>query len=191
MRRWRMPTPGHIAFRADGAQMAILQKDPRNSTCRIVQQKGPGPARGRQRTWPCTDGAGSPRSIMSGPASPAGSWSRGRPPPGRSCCRNLRLGSFGVLTAPRWQHRVRSENLPLGRCHRHPQGRPSKDIPMPVCPSPSTPPARCWPATDGKASSALGRGPGPARAELDRRSLLFSCGIQPGRTHRRFGRGAD
>ena len=36
MRRWRMPTPGHIAFRADGAQMAILQKDPRNSTCRIV-----------------------------------------------------------------------------------------------------------------------------------------------------------
>ncbi len=37
MRRWRMPTPGHIAFRPDGAQMAILQKDPRNSTCRIVE----------------------------------------------------------------------------------------------------------------------------------------------------------
>ena len=35
--RWRMPNSGHLAFRPDGAQIAVLHNEPGNSTCRILE----------------------------------------------------------------------------------------------------------------------------------------------------------
>jgi eukaryotic-like serine/threonine-protein kinase len=37
--RLRLPKPGHLAFSSDGAQIAVLQDDPQNSACRIVDAK--------------------------------------------------------------------------------------------------------------------------------------------------------
>ncbi|MFI5455450.1 MAG: protein kinase [Isosphaerales bacterium] len=37
--RWRMPNSGYLAFRPDGARIAIMHNEPRNSTCRIVESE--------------------------------------------------------------------------------------------------------------------------------------------------------
>ena len=35
--RWRMPYSGHVAFRPDGTQLAVLHYEPSGSTCKIVE----------------------------------------------------------------------------------------------------------------------------------------------------------
>ncbi|MGD0039111.1 MAG: protein kinase [Isosphaeraceae bacterium] len=36
-RRWSLPTVGDLAFRSDGAQIAVTTKDPKNASCRILE----------------------------------------------------------------------------------------------------------------------------------------------------------
>ena len=121
-----------LAFRPDGAQIAVTYNEPRNPTCRILESE-------------------TGRLVRSIPLPSHGSRSRGAP------------------TAPRWRRRATIEDLPLGRRHRHPQGGPRRLDQQRS--DRGLPPLRHARGQQrlGNATAALGRGPGPARAELDRR----------------------
>ena len=130
-RRWRVPEPADLAFRADGAQIAVSCNEQKNATCRILEVDT-----GRVvRSIPLPTGGGV-------------AWS----PDGTTLatpCDDL-------------------ENLPLGRRLRHPEGDPRR--PYQWRHRCGFPPRRHTAGQQrlGREAAALGPGPGPALAELDR-----------------------
>ncbi len=156
------PGPGlgtQLAFSPDGRRLLLIRQRRRSSstTWRPAGSSGPGP--GRRVTWP---------SVPTGPRSRSSTPTRSR-----QTCRILeaesgRLVRTFTLRSARGVGRLEPgrpdagdaradhQDRPLGRRDRHPAGDPRGPSPTAACARPSIPPARCWPATAGRAGSGSG-----------------------------------